>query len=523
MTSDNRQMSEARQVLESGYLEVDADLLKQRVLDHNDPLDQKAVKDARYICYCCKTRVRPVAIGLYRPGTTRRYKNQPSFALYRNEFHEEGCGYIKQTNDSEVDIDHEGVERIPLGRYPSRLSLDWLNLLNDINTGSGSRTHVFDVESNIWRDPNSTRDWAPSNIRPLVKHFLEPENRDHRLIVPNVDVKTYDRVFEKIYFVEDFIQNNLRIYFSQFIYSRISILNKIFTFLLTDGSYESDVGTPMVKLRLVVDARNWAEQDIRSLITKVFNLRDEAHQLRDKRELQKGKSLPWIFFLGFAKPKNGLPSLLCDDLRLIELCITDKLNDIPENPPYQKLQHEPFCDSNEHELNEPSLDEEDDRVNFGVTEPSSLNTEVRKVSESSFDEHELTDTGEYVESVLQQPEPDIDVLIINEPVQDISEPVISEPHQSEYDIEPPDIAELEHSQMDEEPTRQGQQRTRPDQDLPIDPSSEGVYTTRATRTKARRRKQRRILRKKAWKAAKSGFRKYVKPLIEQLIRFLRKR
>jgi hypothetical protein len=507
-------MTKARLLSQSGFLIVDASILKQSVMDVNDPLTQEDVSNGAYICYYCTAKVHPVAIGLRQPRTDEPYTFSPHFSLFDGESHiENKCSYLKRTNFSEIDHEREGLKRKPSERYPNRLSLDWLNPLKLIGLGTGDGIHDPDLESTDSGNSTLYSNWTAQNISSLVNHFLRSEDRHSRLFVPGIEVTTYDRIFEKTYFSENFTQDNLRIYFSQIIYTQTSRrIDNTYTFFLTDGTYDSNSRTPIVRAKLVLDAKNWMRRDIQSLRDKISGIKTSADELRGQGKLQKGKSLPWIFFLGYAESENdSSPRLLCDDLRLIELCVTDKLNDIPENPPYQGLQPEPLCDNNEPGLNEPTLDEENDGVNSGIAEPSSLNIEVLEVSESISDEYE------------HKPEPDRDELILNHPAQDTSDLVIPDLHQPESDIEPPVIPELEHLQLDKEPTLQVQHRPNPDKDLPINLRDEEIHRIRATRTKARQRKQRRILRKKAWKAAKSGFKKFVKPLIEQLVQFFRKR
>jgi hypothetical protein len=517
MTSDDRQMSEARQVLRSGNLEVNADILKQRVLDTTDTLTQQDVRNAIYICYCCNTRVRPVAIGLCHPGTTKRYKNKPHFALFKDEFHEDGCEYLKQTSDSEVNIDSKRIERLRLDIYPSCLSLNWLNSLGNTNNITGKGTYGFNIEEE-WEDSNSFKDWAPSHIQPLVKHFLEHKNRSSRLIVPNVHVKTYDRVFERIYFIKNFTQSNLRIYFSQFIYRKIIIKNNVFTFFLTDGNYEKDSSTPVVRSRLVIDARHWKASNTRNLIEKISKLRIEANQLRCEGNLQKGKSLPWIFFLGYVCPENdSSPRLLCDDLRLVEICVTNKLNNIPEIPPYYlwQAEHSNASDnSDDLELNDLSLGEEDNRVQSRPHEFDNLrSSEVQEIIEQSFDDHETTSIGDYVEPSelnLQRPALNVDFLETNHP----------EPDSLEIDIGHPDSLKLDTQRIDEV-TRQTQRRVRTDEDLTINPRSEEFQKIRAPKPRPRKQKHRHTFMKKALTAVQRGIRNYVKPLIRKLIQFLK--
>jgi hypothetical protein len=473
-TNNKETMAKARLISPSGLLVVDASILKQCVMNADDPLTREHVMAGEYICYYCAAKVHPVAIGETNPQKNLPYRRPPHFSLFDGELHNESeCLYFKRTNFSQTDPESEGSGHSPCMRYPNRLSLDWLNPLDQINPGIGNGTDDPDFESTDPEGSPSYSNWTAQNISSLVNHFLQTENRNSRLYVPGIEVTTYDKVFEKFCFLEEFDQNKLRIYFSQIIYTKTSrTTNKIFTFLLTDGTYANESRIPTVKTKLVINASEWMPQDIKNLKEKIDSIKNLADELRGQDELQKGKSLPWIFFLGYAKPENdSYPKLLCDDLRLIELCITDKLNNIPDIP----------HDRNDSERDEPSVDETGENPNPEFLEDAIQVSQDHESSELSSDKQEFTDIEELMPS---EPEP-----------QDL------EPSANTLEPNYSDHQEYLHRNL----------------------SYGGRNVTGAASTKAR---QKRSLRRKAYmtvtKAFRSGFRG-VKNLIKSLIRFLRGR
>jgi hypothetical protein len=167
--------------------------------------------------------------------------------------------------------------------------------------------------------------------------------------------------------------------------------------------------------------------------------------------------------------------LLRDNLRLIELCITEKLNDISELPPLDsKYSH----DNNEPKPNKPILKKKNDKVNSDSAELSSQSTDVQEVSESIFDRQAQT----------------------------YSEP--DNKHESEF------------SWPNEDPLGQMQRREKLEV---FQPTPDEIYRRKEMSSRARQRKQKQILGKKAWKVVKGVFIGYVKPLIDQLMNFLRGR
>jgi hypothetical protein len=491
------QMSKARQLPDLTV--VEAEILKQKVLDDNDSLTQNAVILEEYICYYCNARVKPIAIGLNNPLTNRPYIRPPHFSLPKDGSHVEAdCDYLKQTNNSETDAERRYPEKNPIKTYPNRLSLDWLNLSDDKKSEARNRAHTSHNESSDSNNSNSSNDWAASSILPLVKHFLEPENRHLNLYIHGVNVSTYDKVFERIYFFRNYSRDRLRIYFAQLIYRKISIMNNQYTFFLTDGRFEKDKFTPTIMSTLVIDTSDWSSQDIKRLNEKIADFKDEARTLTNRRELKRGGALPWIFFLGFANSENSSPTLLCDNLRLIELCITKNLNNIPDIRPsdLQSLH-------DNDRPNKPILKNKNDKLNSDSAESSSQSTDVQEVSESSLDDYEMTQTGDYVEPPIQQQR---DVSIFD--------------RQPRTYLEPDNTHESESSQPKEDPLGQMQSS---EIYQPIDNAPEEIHRIREMRTRAKQQKKRQGLGKKVWKTVKSVFTGYVKPLIDQLMNFLRGR
>lgn len=452
-----RQMLKARRLPD--LVVVDAEILKQQVLDSNDPLTQEAVYGAHYVCYYCEAIVRPFAIGLN--PSDEEFTRSPQFSLLKHESHvEANCDYLKQTSNSETGSAREHSGGPPIKTYPNRLSLHWLNSSDDKKSEDRNRVYTSHNEFPDSDNSNYGRGLTVSSISPLVEHFLEPGNRCLRLCVRGANVNIYDmydRVFERICFSGNYNQSRLRIYFAQLIYSKISRMHNKYTFFLTDGRFENGESTPDVRSELVVDASSWSSQDIKHFKEKIATFERQARELTNKKELKKGQFLPWIFFLGYANPEDG-PKLLCDDLRLIELCITEKLNDISELPPLgSKSSH----DNNEPKPNKPILKKKNDKVNSDSAELSSQSTDVQEVSESIFD------------------------------------------RQAQTYSEPDNKHELELSRPNEDPLGQ-MQRTHDE-----------IHRRKEMRTRARQQKQIQVLGKRAWKAVKGVFR--------QLMNFLRGR
>jgi hypothetical protein len=477
------QMPKARQLRDR--VVVDAAKLKERVLDDNDPLTEKEVRIKKYICRYCSAKVTPVAIGRINPQTNKPYENKPHFSLVSGQSHVKGyCEYRKQTNNSGTGAASKYPEESPIKGYPNssgypvveafyppagwgtkyvslsrefrksqyppnRLLLDWLNSSDDKKSEARNRAHTPHNESYDSNNSNTSSDWATSSISQLVKYFLEPENRHLPLYIPGVKVNTYDTVFERIYFPGNHNQSKLRIYFAQLIYSRFSRMSNKYTFFLTDGSFEEDNLTPIIRSELVVDTSDWSSQDIKHFDEKIITFKKHAIKLASMKKLKKGGFLPWIFFLGYANSENGLPRLLHDDLRLIELCITEKLNDLSELPPLgSKSSH----DNNEPKPNKPILKKKNDKVNSDSAELSSQSTDVQEVSESIFD------------------------------------------RQAQTYSEPDNKHELELSRPNEDPLGQ-MQRTHDE-----------IHRRKEMRTRARQQKQIQVLGKRAWKAVKGVFR-----------------
>jgi hypothetical protein len=582
-TKKSDTMTQARLLSPSGLLIVDASILKQSVIDVDDPLTQENVIAGEYICYYCTAKVHPVAVGLQRPRTNILYTVSPHFALLDGELHvEKKCWYLKKTNLAETDPEREGSRYSPSVRYPNRLSLDWLAPLDQNNPATGKGSPDPDSESTDPENPPLYSNWTAQNISSLVNHFLKVENRSLRLYVPGIKVTTYDKVFERFYFSQEFSQNKLRIYFSQIIYTKTSRkVGNIFTFFLTDGTYDSESRIPIVKATLVIDASKWMPQDIKNLKEKIDRIRESADKLRVQGELQKGKSLPWVFFLGYAKPENDLsPKLLCDDLRLVELCINNKLNDIPDVPPlwlYQDEHLDTQGNSNEHEQDKTSENETSERVEPEFLEDAIQGPQVRESSEQKSDEQEFTDVSERSEAELDEPssnetngrvEPEFDeiqVPQINEvselnleeqkvtDVEDL-EPYEPEPEHVEpnantlepshleqdftqinipeldasgNNIEPLYIAEPEPQSIIEEvtgsrqvPLYTGHQERSPMNSRHRDERSPRVVRARRERRRRRLRQEASAIFVAATKVAKSGF-KSVKKLLRSVIRFLR--
>ena len=340
----------------SEYQIIDASELRQWILNADDPLTEDIATNAwKYMCSYCNARVRPAAISKINPRTNSDYIVSPYFALCIGEVHDESvCSNVKENNSSErsPDPSRSGCNRCV--RYPNRLSLDGLDSQAQAGYGIGSRIHNPDRNLSLFGN------WTAKQILSLVNHFLKIEGRSSRLYIPGIEETTYDKVFERAYFLENLNQDKLRIYFSQFIYKKTSrTINNIFTFFLTDGTYNAESNVPIIKETLAIDASSWMHQDIKNLKQKIRDIEASAEELKGEGKLQKGKSLPWIFFLGYMKPENGSsPKLLCDNFRLVDLRITDKLNDIPDVPPSWLFRSE-FLDSpserSDSEQNEPSV------------------------------------------------------------------------------------------------------------------------------------------------------------------------
>ncbi len=486
-------MSEARQLPD--FTVVDAEILKQRVLDDNDPLTQEAVTRSEYICYHCDAKVKPIAIGLYNPQTNNLYRKPPHFSLIKDELHTgNNCPTPKKTNNSEIDPTHKYLEKSPIETYPNRLSLDRLNLSNDKKSEPRDRVSIAHNKLSDSDNSDTRTAWTASSISPLVKHFLEPENRYLPLYIHDVNVNTYNRVFERIYFLENHNQDRLRIYFAQIIYTKISRINNQYTFFLTDGRFGKDKFTPTTMSTLVIDTSNWSSEDVEYLNKKIAEFKDKAKSLTKRKELKRGGSLPWIFFLGFASSENDLSRLLCNDLRLIELCITEKLNDISEIPP---LDLQSSYNSDKPNPNKLILKKKNDKVNPDSTELSSQSTDIKDVNKSSLNEYKATQASNDVEMLVRHH----DVSIFD--------------HQTQTYSEPENTHESKSSQPDEDLLGQIHRRRRNDAYQRIDSALNNE--TRKIGARAKQQKRRRVLKEKAWKAVKD----FTKPFIEKLMNFFR--
>jgi hypothetical protein len=514
-----RGMKKARLLSPSGVRVVDADILKQSVIDKNDPLTQQDVINGSYVCLHCDARVHPAAIGLTKPGTNEEYCVSPYFSLYDGELHnEDECDYLKRINSSGVDPSDEALERKTTERYPNRLSLDWLDPLKQEFLGRGNGIHK--QNNNLSNSRNSTlhSNWTAESIAPLVNHFLPFENRQSRLFVPGIEGTTYSRVFENLCFAEKFDQKALRIYFSQIIYKKTSrTINNIFRFYLTDGTYDNNSHTPIVKAELVVDTNKWMPRDIQELKFKISSITASADELRHQGNLKKGKALPWIFFLGYAKSENdSSPKLLADDFRLIELRVTEKLNNVPMNVPSHSSQAEPsgsIDDENELEQDELSLNETDRTVQPEPLSDETQGTQVQEINEPSSGSQNLTEIEdpEPFESEQQRTDLNVDTL----------EPSHSTLDDAETHISLIDNINPEPQPLIEEAPRLAPRQTEFQEHPSRILSDEDQSRIQATKVRAKRRRD---LRRKAFesvtKAAQKGI-NTLKVLAKSLIRFLR--
>lgn len=512
-------MKKARLLSPSGVRVVDADILKQSIIDKNDPLTRQDVDNGSYICLYCDAKVHPAAIGFTKPGTDEEYRVSPYFSLYDGESHnEDECNYLKRNNSSGTNARDEGLERKPSERYPNRLSLDWLDPPKQ--EISGGRNGIHGENDHLPDSENSTlySNWTTKSIAPLVNHFLPLQNRQSHLFVPGIEGTTYNKVFENLCFAENFDQKELRIYFSQIIYKKTSrTISNIFRFYLTDGTYDDNSHTPTVKAELVVDANKWMSRDIQELKSKILSITASADELRHQGNLKKGKALPWIFFLGYAKSENdSSPKLLADDFRLIELCVTEKLNDVPMNVPSHSSQAEPsgsIDDGNELEQDELSLNETDKRVQPEPLSDETQGTQVQEINEPSSGSQNLAEIEdpEPFESEQQRTDLNVDTL----------EPSHSTLDDAETHISLIDNISPEPQSLIEEAPRLAPRQTESQEHPSRIFSDEDQSRIQATKARAKRRRD---LRRKAFesvtKAAQKGI-NTLKVLAKSLIRFLR--
>lgn len=324
MPSSNVQMVQARLLINSerrndpeSWVVVDAELLKLRVI-HGD-LTQEEVVASEYKCFHkeCNARVQPYAVGIYSLKTGEKYKAEPKFSLWPGHNHDpDYCDFEKRSGSSSST--QEPVEPSPpLDNYPNNLSLDWSVHVAPLPSGQGGSRGATWFSSN----------WTAKSIDPIVDVFLRYRHSGLclDLFIPNVEVQGYKNVFQKILYSEELRLDGWRIYYAEVIYTALPQENEPLTFVLTDGSYDSQSGRPNRRSVVQISPEDWLEGEEKVFREKISEFK---RNIIDARR-HSSNSLPIIFFLGRSeKDDNSKFSLMIDNWRFVCLRVTDKLDDI---------------------------------------------------------------------------------------------------------------------------------------------------------------------------------------------------
>lgn len=300
--------------------EVDALELLKRILNEEDPLDVNTVYTTVFICLGCNAIKKPIAI---KPDM----KLSPHFRL--QDKHEPGCdidGYeqlIKKGRKSPVSSEMG----FPVS-YPNKLRLPILRKVTDnINLQASVEAKYDDsaLNSDEYQATGKNHNLTVTTIRRLVTHFTSfthVKDRNLRLSVPGVEVKTYAEVFQKPRYQPDFYYNKTRIYFGKLFYNGILIYKEGVRLSLTEGRWENK--KPVENLYLEIDTRSWSKAQ-KLVLEREIQFYTE--QIKKQRNSDLKVQL-WLFFLGQQNSDNDRKfRLLIDDYRLICFHISNFLQE----------------------------------------------------------------------------------------------------------------------------------------------------------------------------------------------------
>ncbi|QUY45754.1 hypothetical protein [Acaryochloris marina] len=278
----------------------------------------------KYICPECDAEVRPYAI---RPECIVN----PRFRLksQNDDPHRENCPIpiIVVQDDEDIDEDASEADNRPLCEYPNRLLLDSFDETSqDTEITSQKRSQYDDrVQNNL----DTPKDRIVYSIHVLVEYFLESKCLEENLSIHGVKENTYGTVFKQIIDFEDPSLSRPRIYYSQVIYKNVGIFDDRIEFYLTDNGFDQE-NQPIKKSIVKLKISDWEELDRQKFLEKIERFKSGLYLKNKNKASGESRYHTWIFFLGVSSSENNSEfRLLRDSWKLVDLCITNKLDTLP--------------------------------------------------------------------------------------------------------------------------------------------------------------------------------------------------
>ena len=296
--------------------EVYAGDLLRRVLDREDPLNTDIVYyQTNYICLLCNGVMTPVAI------KEDRKQNSPAPHFKIKGKHDHNCSFGEyeqlkkeyKKGNKKKQISNNGIFPCP---YPDVLDLPELINVSDRtkDTASIGKAEIDISNTNI----------RVKSIQLLVEHYLLFSNDRDRLVqlhVPQVDVRSYHKVFQRICYRENYYFDLPRIYFGKLLYRKKEINDRTIKLYFTEGIWENK--KPIQTMFIEIDISSWEFGEKKNIKTQIeYFFRKRA----------RSNSSLWLFFLGQQDPENNFKfRLLKNDYRLVDCVLGDSLNEEPES------------------------------------------------------------------------------------------------------------------------------------------------------------------------------------------------